>query len=71
MRYWLRTPIAAILVHLQLGWNSYLLFISDIVNVVWKTDKGGEKGTERIVLLIFVIWRCFNEGLWVGVESLI
>ena len=25
------------------GWNSYLLFRSDIVNLVWKTKGGGRK----------------------------
>ena len=45
-------------VELPLGWNIYLFFNSDIVNFVWKTDKGE---AESIVLLIFVFWRCFNR----------
>ena len=44
-------------VHLLLGWNTYLLFNSDIVNFVWKTD-GRE--AESIVWLIVVLWPCFN-----------
>ena len=27
-----------VLVHLPVGWNTYLLFNFDIVNFVWKTD---------------------------------
>ena len=34
------TPILVILVHLLLKWNTYLLFNSDILNFVWKTDEG-------------------------------
>ena len=67
LRSWLRTPILVVLVRLPLEWNTYLLFNSDIVNFVWKTEGGGEEGggggregAESIVLLIFVIWRCFN-----------
>ena len=49
-----------------------MLFNSDIVNFVWKADEGE---AESIVLLIFVVWRCFKslvgEGLWGGSESLI
>ena len=30
------------------------------MNFVWKTDEGGSEGAESIVLLIFVLWRCFN-----------
>ena len=37
-----------------------MLFNSDIVNFVWKTDEGE---AESIVLLIFDIWRCFNCGV--------
>ena len=36
-----------------------MLFNTDIVNFVWKTDKGE---AESIVLLMFVLWRCLN--LW-------
>ena len=35
-----------------------MLFNSDIVNFTWKTDEGE---TESIVLLIFILWRCFNR----------
>ena len=45
-------------VQLTLRWNTYLLFNSDIVNSVWKAD---EVEAEDIVLLIFVLWRCFNR----------
>ena len=39
----------------------YLLLSNpDIVNFVWKTDEGEAKS---IVLLIFVLWRCFNRRL--------
>ena len=58
------TPIPAVLVRLLLEGNTYLLFNSDIVNFVWKTVKGGGE-RESIVLLIFVIWRCFNRR-WVS-----
>ena len=34
-----------------------MLFNSDVVNVVWKTDEGE---AESIVLLIFVLWRYLN-----------
>ena len=39
-------------VQFPLSWNAYLLFNSDIVNFVWKTDEGE---TESIALLIFVL----------------
>ena len=55
----------------KLGWNTYLLFNTDIVNFVWKTDEGEAKS---IVLLILVFWRCLNRwmrGGGVGAESLI
>ena len=41
--------------------KAYLLFNSDIVNFVWKTDEGE---AESIVFLIFVLWWCFNRR-WV------
>ena len=74
MRSQLRTPILAVLFHLPLDWNTYLLFNSDIVNFVWKTNERcrGEGGmrAESIVLIIFVLWRCFNlrwvKGCGVG-----
>ena len=46
------------LVHLALKLNTYLLFNSDIMNFVRKTDE--EEEAESIVLLIFVLWQCFN-----------
>ena len=55
------TPILTFLIQLLLEWNTYLPFNSDIVNFVWKTDKGEEKS---IVLLTFVLWQCFNRR-WV------
>ena len=36
----MRTSSLAVRVQLPLGWNTYLLFDSDIVNFVWKTDEG-------------------------------
>ena len=65
------TPTLEARLQLPLGWDTYLLFNSDIVNFVWKTDEGE---AESIVLLIFVLWWCFNcwwvRGGGVG-ESLI
>ena len=49
------TPIPVVLVCLLLDENTYLLSNSDIVHFVWKTDKGVRRGTESIVLLIFVL----------------
>ena len=34
-----------------------MLFNTDIVNFVWKTDEGE---VESIVLLIFDFWQCLN-----------
>ena len=56
----LRTPKLMVRVQLLLRWNMYLLFNTDIVNFVSKTDEGY---TESIVLLILVLLRCFN-GRW-------
>ena len=42
-------------VQLPLGWNTYVIFNTDIVNFAWKTNEA-----ESIVLLIFVLWRCLN-----------
>ena len=58
----LRTLTLVVWVQLPLGWNTYLLFNTDIVNFVWKTD---ERETEIIVLLIFVLWQCLNL-CWIG-----
>ena len=44
MKFQLRTPILAVLVSLPLEWNTYLLYLSDIVNFVWKTDEEGRGG---------------------------
>ena len=53
----------AVRLQLLLGWKTYVLFNTDIVNFVWKTDEG-EK--ESIVLLIFVLWRCLNLPWMMG-----
>ena len=53
----LRTPTLAAQVQLPLGWNTYVLFNTDIVNFLWKTDEGE---AESIVLLIFVLGWCLN-----------
>ena len=50
-----------VLVQLPLEWNTYLLFNSDVLNVVWKTDERGQKSR---ILLIFVFWQCLNRR-WV------
>ena len=63
LRLYLRTPTPAVLVHLQLEWNTYLLFNSNIVNFVWKTDEGEVRGRKHF-LKIFVPWRSFNHR-WV------
>ena len=47
----------AVRVQLPLGWNTYVLFNTDIVNFAWKTDEGE---AESIILLIFVLCRCLN-----------
>ena len=51
-------------VQFLLGWNTCLFFNSHIVNFVWESDEG-EAGN---ILLIFVLWRCFNCW-WVRVEA--
>ena len=62
-----RALTLAIRVQLLSGWNTYLLFSLDVVNFVWKIDEGE---VESIVLLIFVLWHCFNlrwmrgGGVW-------
>ena len=66
----MRTHTLAVWVRLPLWWNIYWLFNSDITNFVWKTDEGD---TESIVMLIFVLWQCFNRwwvmGCGMGQES--
>ena len=47
----MRTPILAVKVQLQLGWNTYLFFNSDIVNFVWGYDRKH----------CFALWRCFTR----------
>ena len=61
IKFWdpVRTQTLAVRVQLLLGWNTYLLFKTDIVNFVWKSNEGE---AESIALLIFVLWRCLN--LW-------
>ena len=56
----LRTPKLAVGVQLLLGWNTYLLFNTDILNLVQKTNEGGVKS---IVLLIFLLWFVFGWGV--------
>ena len=53
----MRTPTLPVRVQLPLGWNTYLLFNTDTVHFVWKTDREAEK----IVLLMFVRWRCLDR----------
>ena len=69
---WGHKVLRSIRVQLLLGWNTYLLFNSDIVNFVWKTNEGE---TESTVLFIYVLWRYFNHwwmrGSGHGVESFI
>ena len=43
---------------ITLGWDTYLLFNSDIVKFERKVY---EREAESIVLLIFVLWRCSNR----------
>ena len=57
----MRTPTLVVLIQIPLEWNTYLLFNSDIVNFLWKTDEGE---AESIVFLIFVIGRYFDRQ-WV------
>ena len=52
----LRTPTLAVRIQLQLGLNTFLLFNSDSELCV----ESHEGKAESIVLLIFVIWLCFN-----------
>ena len=47
-----------VLVQLPLGWNNYLCFNTDMVDIVWKTD---EREAEKIALLVFVLWWCLNH----------
>ena len=54
----LTTPALVVRVQLPLGWNIYLLFDTDIVNFVWKTDEGE---AESVTLFIFVLWRYLNR----------
>ena len=54
MRSQLRTPVLVVLVHLLLEWNTYVLFNSDIVNFVWKTDEKGRERVQKIFLFFGV-----------------
>ena len=49
LRSYLKIPLLAILVYLPLEWNTYLLFNSDIVNFVWKTDEGEGRGQKALL----------------------
>ena len=51
----LRIPALAVQVQLPLGWNTYVLFNTDIVSFARKSDEA-----QSIVLLIFVLWRSSN-----------
>ena len=59
-------------VQLPLGWNIYLIFNTDIVSFVWKTDEGE---AESIVFINFcslvVLESSVDERWWGGAESLI
>ena len=57
----LRTPTLDVRVQLPLGWNTYLLFNTDIVNFVWKTNEGE---AASIVLLIFFFGGASIFGGW-------
>ena len=63
LRFKLRTPILTVLVQLPLEWNTYLLFNSDVVNFVWKTN---EREEESVIFLIFFLWQCLKRR-WVKV----
>ena len=59
-------------VQLPLEWNIYLIFNTDIVSFVWKTDEGE---AESIVFINFcslaVLESSVDERWWGGAESLI
>ena len=51
-----------------------MLFNSDIVNFVWKTDEGGGEVGKKHCFVNFcflaLLYSSVGEGLWVGAESL-
>ena len=49
----MRTQTLVVWVQLLLGWNTYLLFSTDIVNFVWKTNEGEAKGIVSLIFLSF------------------
>ena len=49
-------------IQLPLECNSYLLFNSDIVNFVWKTDEGDAGGNVLLILVLW--WWCFYCMRW-------
>ena len=51
----LSTPALVVRVQLPLGWNTYVLFNTNIVSFAWKSDEA-----QSIVLLIFVLWQSLN-----------
>ena len=51
----LSTPALVVRVQLPLGWNTYVLFNTNIVSFAWKSDEA-----QGIVLLIFVLWQSSN-----------
>ena len=59
-------------VQLPLGWNTYLLFNTDIVNFAWKINEG-ENRKYRFVNFYFLVVLEFlmDEGWQGGAKSLI
>ena len=57
----MKTPVLAVRVQLPLGWDTYLLFNSDVVKF---ERRAYEREAESIILLIFVLWGCSNHQ-WV------
>ena len=43
------------LITVRLGWNTYLLFNTDIVNFVWKTDEGEAKSIVFVNFYFLVV----------------
>ena len=64
---WLWTPTLVVRGQLPLGWHTYLLFKSDVVNFVGKADEGEARS---IILLIFLQTSLVGEGRRGGAESL-
>ena len=59
-------------VQLPLGWNTYLLFNSNTVNFVRKTDVGGGRNHCFVNFCsLVVLYSLVDKGLWGRAESLI